>query len=101
MVRRSTPQKKIDDGAFPIRVCLFVPEKGFGRDGDRAHAWLRDNLGWMEFAWHAAGGFPQDSVGLYFRRLADAQAFLDAFPHFELADTTRSSSYTSPYTRYL
>ena len=30
MTRRSTPQKQVDDQAFPIRVYYEVPKGGFG-----------------------------------------------------------------------
>ena len=29
MERRSPPQKRIDDHAFPVRVKVLVPERGF------------------------------------------------------------------------
>ena len=29
MCRRSPPQKAIDDRAFPVRVKVLVPERGF------------------------------------------------------------------------
>jgi len=31
LTRRSTPQKRIDDDAFPVRVKVLVPECGFDR----------------------------------------------------------------------
>ena len=44
MVRRSVPAKAIDDIAFPIRVKVKVPERGFGARIDLYHAWLQSNL---------------------------------------------------------
>jgi hypothetical protein len=99
MVRRSTPQKKVDDRAFPIRVKFRVPELGFGGLYDRFHAWLRDEIGTGFYAFHGADAVGRDAMALYFVDLADAVRFVEAFPEIEIADGTASSSYYSPYKR--
>lgn len=96
MTRRSTPQKKIDDLAFPIRVKIVVPGSGFGIRLIDAHAWLRDNLPKLGFAQHAATGFHPHATAFYFRRIEDATRFLEAFPDFDLADTVAGATYTAP-----
>jgi hypothetical protein len=86
MVRRSVPAKKIDDVAFPIRVKVKVPARGFGLRIDLYHAWLRDNLSPRQWAHHSVGG----ASGFYFRSLQTAERFLATFPELELADTVAS-----------
>jgi len=41
MARRSTPQKKIDDAAFPVRVRIVVPGFGFGPELGGIAAFVR------------------------------------------------------------
>ena len=82
MVRRSVPAKKIDDIAFPIRVKVKVPERGFGLRIDLYYAWLQSNLSARQWAHHPVGG----ASGFYFRSLQTAERFLATFPELELAD---------------
>lgn len=100
MVRRSTPQHKIDDAAFPIRVKVYAPDRGYGGFGNLLNDmvfWLQDNLPKGDFAqYHGRSRGVRESTGFYFRTLEDARRFLDAFPALELADDTTSPSYTSP-----
>ena len=97
MVRHSTPQWKIDDQAFPVRVKIAVPPGGLGNVLNDMIYWLQDNLGRGNFAQHAAGSVGlRDAAGFYFRSLDDAQRFMDTFPAAELADGTASPGYTSP-----
>lgn len=95
MVQRSPAQRKIDERAFPIRVLITVPARGFGQSYDEMQAWLRNELGPCAYAIHAGQRYPQSSA-FYFRALDDARRFLDAFPRLELADGTRLASYSSP-----
>ena len=93
MVRRSTPQKEIDDEAFPIRVKIVVPELGFGTAMDGMLQWLRQ-LGPGSYAWHGGdwGGSYWNRVQvsqLYFHTIDDACAFLRAFPEIRLSDGTK------------
>ncbi|GGB87922.1 hypothetical protein GCM10011494_02830 [Novosphingobium endophyticum] len=97
MVRRSTPQKKIDDRAFPVRILVRVPRFGFGQQYDEIHAWLKNEIGRGEYADHSFRTPPRDAVGFYFRRIEDAQRFVAAFPSLELSDETAGAGYTSPY----
>lgn len=98
MTRRSTPQAKIDDSAFPVRVMICVPPLGFGRMSDAVYHWLDTHVGRGNYAWHGGGrGGVGDRVALYFREPEAAGACLSAFPDLRLADGTRLPSYTSPH----
>jgi hypothetical protein len=60
-------------------------------------AWLRQSLPQGDFAEHPDSGSSfHEAFAVYFRGVPDAQRFIDAFPGAELADGTRSASYTSP-----
>lgn len=98
MTRRSTSQRTIDNGAFPILVLIHVPGNGLGRLMDDIHSWCRDNLPPGDFAHHSGGSFAfgGDATAWYFRRVEDAAAFLAANPLVELADGSASRAYTSP-----
>lgn len=97
MTRRTTPQHRTDDGAFPLRLRIVVPPLGFGRLAPEIARWLEDRVGRGEFAWHSGGNATgRDAAAFYFRRVADAEAFLDAFPMLEPADGTLLPSYMSP-----
>lgn len=92
MNRRSPPQAKIDDAAFPVRVLAIVPRDGFGRALDAMVGWPRANVGEGEFAHHVgASTFASASV-LYFRSVTDADLFVAAHPEIVLADGTMSAS---------
>ncbi len=98
MTRRSTPQSKIDDQAFPIRMKLAIPYHDralwWGLD-DRLSAWIRE-IGPLRCVQHSGGGYGQSqAMALYFRTLADAEACLAAFPEFELADGVGAATYSS------
>lgn len=102
MVRRSTPQREIDERAFPVRLRILVPELGFGRllgvGPDTIEAWLDQEVGRGDWAHHSAGqrSGGRDSIALYFRHPAPAARFLESFPELELADGTTSTAYSSP-----
>jgi hypothetical protein len=95
MCRRSPPQNAIDDRAFPVRVKVLVPERGFenllaiGR-------WLETELGRGNYAQHAAATIA-DAAAWYFRTVDDARAFVAAFPSLVLADGTDYPTYQSPH----
>ncbi|MFD2134567.1 hypothetical protein ACFSLT_03805 [Novosphingobium resinovorum] len=84
MVRRSTPQQKIDDAAFPIRVKVFAPNRGYGGFGNLLNDmiyWLQDNLPGGDFAQYYGRSLGvRATTGFYLRSLEDAHRFLDAFP---------------------
>lgn len=97
MSRRTTPQAKTDDAAFPVRVRLAVASGGLGRQYEALYQWLEATLGRAEYAWHSSGSLGwRDCFALYFRTPADAEAFHAAFPEIELADGTRLPGYYSP-----
>ena len=98
MTRRSTPQAKLDERAFPVRLLVKVPPGGFGRRYMEAYEWLESRVGRSEYAWHGAGEVSGwDACACYFRRPDDAAAFIAAFPDFELADGTSECWYSSPH----
>ena len=102
MSQRSTPQAKIDDRAFPIRMFVAVPEDGFGRllgpGEDSIHAWLDREVGRGDYAIHggARGSGMRDRVAVYLRTAGAAVRFLATFPQLELVDGTMSATYHSP-----
>lgn len=97
MSRRSTPQSKIDERAFPVRVLVYVPQSGFGARMYEVQEWLRRQLGTQGHAWHGGGkGGIRDRVAIYFRHPQAAAEFARAFPWLELADTVDAVTYTAP-----
>ena len=96
MVRRSTPQKKIDERAFPVRIRVSVPPRGLGQQLMDVQAWLQTEIGGGQFAIHSSGTIGTDAIAIYFRDLEGAQDLVHAFPALELADQTQSLPYTSP-----
>jgi hypothetical protein len=98
VARRSTPQRAVDDRCFPIRVRFALPSHGMGYlGGFNMAAWLQDNLLPSDFAQHPDSGPSfREAFAVYFRRVSDAQRFVNAFPGAELADGIISTSYTTP-----
>lgn len=88
MPRRTAPQSKTDDLAFPVRVKIAVPPLGLGRMLDHVFAWLKAELGAREYACHSQPGIGCDTMAVYFRSAEAAQRFVEAFPDLELADGT-------------
>lgn len=84
---KSPSRAKIDDEDFPVRICVRVPDLGFGPDLNRMTRWLDANAGPGQWAWHG-GGLGGDRSGIYLRRPEVAVDFLAAFPQLELADNT-------------
>ena len=97
MNRRSPPQAKTDDAAFPVRVLVLVPENGYGTALDAMVTWLRSNIGVGEFAHHPGASALAAASSFYFRCIADAVFFVAAHPEIVLADGTMSASYRSPH----
>lgn len=98
MTRRTTPQAKTDDAAFPVRVRFHVGPHGLGRTAITLRDWLDDQIGRGNYAVHGGGrAVGGDCVSLYFRTPTDADAWHAAFPQLELADGTRLPGYYSPY----
>lgn len=81
MTRRSTPQKRIDDEAFPVRVKLLVPEGGFERQFDDLYRWLNREAGRGDYALHSASslGITRDAA-VYFRTPETAHRFVRTSP---------------------
>lgn len=96
MTHRRSRQAEIDDLAFPIRVKLWVPLGGMGKDLTRALDWLNAKVRPGEYAHHPGRSLAADAAAFHFRRLEDAERFLGAFPGFALADGTTSRAYRSP-----
>ncbi len=96
MNRRSTPQKKTDDTAFPIRIKVAIPKRGMGMLTGAYHNWLNEELGPGHFANHSTSTVGGSATAFYFRDLDNARQFLEAFPMLNLADGTTSVAYSSP-----
>lgn len=101
MTRRSTPQSKIDENAFPVRVFLVVPGMGIGWNYDLLMSWMKTN--WERSAWATHGGGRAaveggvvDRIALYVRHPEQVVDLLATFPQLRLADGTRSVCYSSP-----
>jgi hypothetical protein len=92
--RRSTPQRDIDDRAFPVRIRIEISPKGFGLRLTDAVIWLGNNLPKFAWAHHSPPRCP--GVAFYFRAPADASRFLEAFPDFVLADQVCGPGYSAP-----
>lgn len=100
MARRSTPQKKIDEQAFPVRIKVAPTTGGFGFGtllNDMIY-WLQDSFPGGDFAQHSTGdNSRRTNTFIYFRTLEAAQRFLAHFPTLELDDQTKvGSGYPSP-----
>ena len=96
MARRSTPQKTIDDAAFPVRVKVAVPGHGLGRQVLDIHRWFEATLVPGDFASHSATTTGGSAAAYYFRDVETARDFIATFPELVLADGTEASCYTSP-----
>lgn len=96
MSRRSTPQSKTDDAAFPVRVKFEIPARGFGLRLNDVHRWLLANFGSGEYAVHPATSLGGSALAIHFREVLSAQRFLTNFPKLKLADGLASSTYSSP-----
>ena len=96
MNRRSTPQAKINDTAFPVWLFALVPQDGCGNEINSIMAWLLSSIGVGEFAQHTGHALLGDTVAFYLRCVEDASRFVEAHPQMVLADCTISSSYGSP-----
>lgn len=102
MARRSTPQRDIDERAFPVQIRILVPERGFGQllgvGPDTIDAWLDREVGRGNWALHPAGQMTdgRERTAVYLLHPAPAARFLEAFPMLELADGTTGSTFTSP-----
>ena len=85
--RKSTTKFVNDDRAYPIRVKLVVPAGGMRTVAEGRDEWLDNALGPAAWSWgpaHSSGC--RQATAYFFRNLADAHRFIDAFPGLELAD---------------
>lgn len=95
MIRRPTPQSKIDDDAFPVRVMVVVPERGFERILDAMRQWLDREIGRGAYAQHGSGRRLPDASAFDFRTAEEAQCFIAASPN--LVPDDRTLCYCSPH----
>ena len=86
MARHTAPQKRHIDDAFPIRIKIRIPPRGLGNLTNDINRWIRDHLGPEQCRNQSTRATHCQATAFYFRSMADAQAFLDAFPMLELAD---------------
>ncbi|WP_231493221.1 SOS response-associated peptidase family protein [Paracoccus pantotrophus] len=97
MVRRSPPQKQVDEMYFPIRAYFHVPKDGL-KESAALYAWLDQHIGRPNYAWHAGGSSSgRDQIALYFRTAEALAGFTAAWPRLPLADRVGDPSYTSPH----
>lgn len=96
MSRRSTPQWKTDERAFPIRVRFATPDRGFGNRILDLYAWLDSEVGRGDYATHGSRGHGVDAMAVYLRDIDLARMMVRAFPDLELADGLDCISYSSP-----
>ena len=96
MSRRSTPRKRTDDEAFPVRIKIAVPEGGLGYALNAAENWLAREIGVGGFAVHSVPALGTDATAFYFRDVETAKDFVDAFPDLRLADGTLFQHYDTP-----
>ncbi|MEP3921141.1 SOS response-associated peptidase [Ascidiaceihabitans sp.] len=96
MSRRTAPQKKTDELAFPIRLRFAIPDGGLGMRADALNHWLQYEVGPGDYAVHSSAGLAQDAFSIYLRDITGAQALVEAFPALKLADGTQSCVYVSP-----
>lgn len=87
MTRRSTPAAKTDDARFPVRIKFAVPDTGLGRDIDRVHEWLTENVGKDHFAVHSAPTIGGSAIAVHLVCVGDSQQLVDAFPQLVLANS--------------
>ncbi|WP_454798606.1 hypothetical protein [Novosphingobium lindaniclasticum] len=95
MVRRSTPQWKVDELAFPVRI-LFYEKDIAVVNYMRIHEWLMAHMRRGDYAEHGGPGQGSMTVAYYFRTTEDAHRFRSAFADIELADGTARDTYNSP-----
>ncbi len=69
---RPIPQSKIDD-AFPVRVMVRVPERGFERALDAMYRWLDREIGRGDYAHDGSGRRLPDASAFYFRTTEQTQ----------------------------
>lgn len=99
MAGKVHPQKKKDDRSFPVRLFIYLPREGFGKDWNDLYPWLDEHIGRPNYAhWPASDVIDtREVLAWYFCSISDAAAFLERFPKLELADGTTSPTYSSPY----
>jgi hypothetical protein len=96
MDRRSPPQKRTDDHAFPVRVRILVPERGFENLLLDMHRWLDASVGRGSYAVHGASDGLTDATASYFRSVEGA-GLRRAIPDARVADGTELSTGQSPH----
>ncbi len=96
MARHTSPYKRSDDAAFPVRVKIAVPQGGFGRALHEPLIWLENELGPGNYAHHGTTSVGGDATAFYFRDVEAARAFLSTHHSLILADGTESIGYNSP-----
>lgn len=87
-------QKRMDDGAFPVRVKISTAPRGI--DMHTIGLWLQEQFPGGDATWHSQSGPGLiDAVMFYFRSVEAAQRFRTRFPDLSLADGIDLSGYTS------
>jgi hypothetical protein len=89
MARRTQLQSKTDDLAFPVRVKVKVPARGFGQRIGEMTGWMNRVIGADRCARHSAAAIHSQACAFYFCDLEAAGAFFAEFSELELADGTK------------
>lgn len=78
LTKRSTPAQVEAERSFPVRVRVPVPPRGLGQRLNEMHAWLRARA---PDGGHFVGAErgPPEAALVYFKSIAMAHAFCDAF----------------------
>lgn len=78
MSRRTSPQSKTDDRAFPVQIKVLTPEFSLSMLPQDPWRWLDCEIGRGEYATTGARCYVGDVMVLHLRCLEDAGRFLDA-----------------------
>lgn len=98
MIKRTTPRKKIDELAFPIRLRLEAPATGgWSNEIDDLRRWLRENMSMDHYAMHSNAGLGVSGLGLYLRDVELARDLLHRFADLKLADRAENRDYSPTY----
>ncbi|KPH66867.1 hypothetical protein ADT71_04025 [Novosphingobium sp. ST904] len=73
MVRRSTPQKIVDDRAFPIRILFYEKDIAVGNYA-RIMNWLGGNMRLGDYAEHGGPSSADRTIAYYFRTMKTRSA---------------------------
>lgn len=77
--RAHSPLKRNAERKFPVRVRVKSPEVGYGLKLDAIHQWLRQELGWQNYAWASDAQPGQDATAIYLPNIEIAHRLVEEF----------------------